>query len=187
MKTLTGHDGLPLHWREWGADLSLPTRGTVLIVHGLGEHIGRYEAVAGRLNDWGWHAAGYDQRGHGASGGPRGDIPAHDSLLRDLAAAIDGLRADERKGRGPLILLGHSMGGAVAARFVAGALEQAPWSRPVDVRAATRPMARRIAVRGPNRATSDGRGGGVAEVGVMRSPWQTRVRGPRRGRRRSGR
>ena len=132
MKTLTGHDGLPLHWREWGADLSLPTRGTVLIVHGLGEHIGRYEAVAGRLNDWGWHAAGYDQRGHGASGGPRGDIPAHDSLLRDLAAAIDGLRADDRKGRGPLILLGHSMGGAVAARFVAGALEQAPWSRPVD-------------------------------------------------------
>ena len=60
MKTLTGHDGLPLHWREWGADLSLPTRGTVLIVHGLGEHIGRYEAVAGRLNDWGWHVFNHD-------------------------------------------------------------------------------------------------------------------------------
>ena len=132
MKTLTGHDGLPLHWREWGADLSLPTRGSVLIVHGLGEHIGRYEALAQRLNDWGWHAAGFDQRGHGASGGPRGDVPRHDSLLLDLAAAIDSLRADQRKGRGPLILLGHSMGGAVAARFVAGALEQAPWSRPVD-------------------------------------------------------
>lgn len=132
MKTLSGHDGLPLHWREWGADLSLPTRGTVLIVHGLGEHIGRYEAVAQRLNDWGWHVAGYDQRGHGASGGPRGDIPRHDSLLLDLAATIDCLRADDRKGRGPLVLLGHSMGGAVAARFVAGALENAPWSRPVD-------------------------------------------------------
>lgn len=134
MKTLTGHDGLPLHWREWGADLSRPPRGVVLLVHGLGEHIGRYSELAGRLNDWGWHVAGYDQRGHGASGGARGDIPTLDALQRDLACVIDALRADDRIGRGPLVLLGHSMGGAVAARFVAGALEaQAPeWSRPVD-------------------------------------------------------
>lgn len=134
MKTLTGHDGLPLHWREWGADLSRPPRGVVLIVHGLGEHIGRYADAAARLNDRGWHVAGYDQRGHGASGGPRGDVPGADCLLRDLACVIDAVRADDRIGRGPLILLGHSMGGAVAARFVAGALDQPlpNWSRPVD-------------------------------------------------------
>lgn len=130
MKTLKAHDGLPLHWREWGC--SDPAHGTVLIVHGLGEHIGRYDALAEQLNRWGWHVAGYDQRGHGASGGARGDIPGPQALLQDLAGVLDALRADPRLGRGRLMLLGHSMGGLVAARFVAGALEQASWSRPVD-------------------------------------------------------
>lgn len=138
MKTLSGHDGLPLHWREWGADAGTPARGTVLIVHGLGEHIGRYAGVAERFNDWGWHVAGYDQRGHGASGGPRGDIPSVDALLRDLACVIDAVRGDARLGGGPLMLLGHSLGGLVAARFVAGQVPPSDggalpdWSRPVD-------------------------------------------------------
>lgn len=115
-----------------------PARGTVLIVHGLGEHIGRYERLAGQLNGWGWHAVGHDQRGHGASGGPRGDVPDEGSLLKDLALVIDALRADPVLGAGPLVLLGHSMGGYVAARFVAGGLAassagQLPaWFRPVD-------------------------------------------------------
>ncbi len=115
-----------------------PARGTVLIVHGLGEHIGRYEALAAQLNSWGWHVVGHDQRGHGASGGPRGDIADSESLLRDLAMVIDEVRADPQLGRGPLVLLGHSMGGLVAARFVAGGLAassggQLPmWFRPID-------------------------------------------------------
>jgi len=115
-----------------------PARGTVLIVHGLGEHIGRYEAVAARLNRWGWHVVGYDHRGHGASGGPRGDVPDAQALLRDLALVIDALRGDAELNRGPLLLLGHSLGGLLAARFVAGGLTansagQLPhWFRPVD-------------------------------------------------------
>ncbi len=68
MRTLSTFDGLPLHWRQWSKPGMEPARGTVLIVHGLGEHIGRYEAVAARLNSWGWHVVGHDQRGHGASG-----------------------------------------------------------------------------------------------------------------------
>jgi len=138
MRTLRTVDGLPLHWRQWrklGLD---PSRGTVLIVHGLGEHIGRYEAVAARLNSWGWHVVGHDQRGHGASGGARGDVPNEDSLLQDLALVIDELRADPVLGAGPLVLLGHSMGGLVASRFVAGGLTAntagalPAWFRPVD-------------------------------------------------------
>lgn len=115
-----------------------PARGTVLIVHGLGEHIGRYEALATRLNRWGWHVVGHDQRGHGASGGQRGDIASQDSLLKDLALVIDELRADAQLGAGPLVLLGHSMGGLVAARFVAGGLSVSnggvmpTWFRTVD-------------------------------------------------------
>ena len=94
-----------------------PARGTVLIVHGLGEHIGRYATLAGRLNAWGWHVVGHDQRGHGRSDGARGAIARGDALLHDLALVIDAVRAGLPA---PLVLLGHSLGGLVAARFVAG-------------------------------------------------------------------
>lgn len=123
-------DGLPLHLRDWACDAT--PQGTVLIVHGLGEHIGRYGALAADLNAAGWHVTGYDQRGHGASGGPRGALPRADSLLIDLARIVDSVREQGRAG--PLVLLGHSMGGLVAARFVAEALMDTPaaWSRPLD-------------------------------------------------------
>ena len=144
MQILTTTDGLPLHTRQWrkparGIDVTadkanIGRRGTVLIVHGLGEHIGRYAAVAERLNAEGWQVWGYDQRGHGESGGARGDVPDGEALQRDLAQAIDAVRANAEWTAGPLLLLGHSMGGLVAARFVAGGLmaKQPAWFRPVD-------------------------------------------------------
>ena len=119
---LSTRDGLQLHLQHWPA---VPAR-SVLIVHGLGEHIGRYAHVAAQLNAWGWQVFGYDQRGHGRSEGPRGGLRADDDLLHDLAAVIDAVRAAQP---GPLVLLGHSMGGLVAARFVAGG---DGWARPVD-------------------------------------------------------
>ena len=89
----------------------------MLIVHGLGEHCERYVRLAADLTAAGWLVHGYDQRGHGASEGARGDIATPTSLQGDLALLLDTLH-DERVPR-PLVLLGHSMGGAVAARFVA--------------------------------------------------------------------
>jgi alpha-beta hydrolase superfamily lysophospholipase len=129
MDTLRTADGLALQLRHWPA--GAPPRGQVLLVHGLGEHIGRYGHVAAALNARGWSVAGFDQRGHGRSEGARGVIAGADALLVDLAAVIDTLRP---RHAGPLVLLGHSMGGAVAARFVAEALAPRPaaWSRPVD-------------------------------------------------------
>jgi alpha-beta hydrolase superfamily lysophospholipase len=109
---MTTQDGLRLHLQRWPADAD--ARGTVQIVHGLGEHIGRYEHVAAALNAAGWHVAGHDQRGHGRSEGPRGGIPHPLALLGDLAMVIDHVR-----GAGKHVLLGHSMGGLVAARFAA--------------------------------------------------------------------
>ena len=138
MLILQTDDGLPLHWRQWRKPGPGAAKGTVLIVHGLGEHIGRYEALAAWLNAAGWQVAGYDQRGHGASGGKRGDLPDGEALQRDLAQVIDALRDDAELGSGPLLLLGHSMGGLVAARFVAGGLtantagDLPAWFRPVD-------------------------------------------------------
>jgi alpha-beta hydrolase superfamily lysophospholipase len=122
-------DGVQLQLRQWSC--AGQARGTALLVHGLGEHIGRYEHVAAHFNAWGWHAVGYDQRGHGRSEGARGRLPGDEALLDDLAQVIDATRA---AWPGPLLLLGHSMGGLVAARFVAEALGEAPapWSRPVE-------------------------------------------------------
>lgn len=128
--TLTTFDGLALHVQSWSTPGA--AQGTVLIVHGLGEHIGRYAHVAAQLNAWGWAAVGYDQRGHGRSAGARGRLPRSDALLQDLSRAIDAVRAAQP---GPLVLLGHSMGGLVAARFVAGGLAgdtAEAWCRPVD-------------------------------------------------------
>ncbi len=129
MDTLQTTDGLTLHLRRWPCEQA--ARGTVLIVHGLGEHIERYNDVAGVLNAQGWHVQGYDQRGHGHSTGPRGAIAQDNSLLVDLAQVIDLTRA---LSPGKLVLLGHSMGGLVAARLVAEALAAHPaaWSRDVE-------------------------------------------------------
>lgn len=130
MQTLSTYDGLALQLRRWPAPSASP-RGTVLIVHGLGEHVGRYSHVAEALRADGWNVAGYDQRGHGSSQGRRGAIGGADDLLQDLAMVIDQLRAGQP---GPLVLLGHSMGGLVAGRFVAEGLaaRPAPWYRPVQ-------------------------------------------------------
>ncbi len=130
MGTLTTTDGLVLQLFDGPAPLGAQ-RGTVLIVHGLGEHIGRYTAVAQHLAGAGWAVAGYDQRGHGRSAGGRGGLAADDSLLADLGAVIGhGRQATP----GPLVLLGHSMGGLVVARFVAEGLAATParWWQAVD-------------------------------------------------------
>ncbi|MCY4754580.1 alpha/beta hydrolase [Pelomonas aquatica] len=129
MTTIPTDDGLQLHLRHWPATAA-PVRGQLVIVHGLGEHIERYAHVAAALNAQGWDVHGWDHRGHGRSQGRRGDIPDHDALLRDTARVIDAVRRPGRR----FVLLGHSMGGLVAARFAAEALAAQPaaWSRPLD-------------------------------------------------------
>jgi len=89
----------------------------VIVVHGLGEHAGRYTRVAEQLNAWGYFVRGYDQCGHGESGGPPGSLPTDTRLLDDLADMVDAMRI-RMEPAVPLILLGHSLGGLVVARFV---------------------------------------------------------------------
>ncbi len=124
-------DGQRLHRVDWPC-ASPGRRGTVLIVHGLGEHSGRYAHVGKRLSVAGWDVVGYDQRGHGRSPGARGALPQGDTLLVDLGAVV-AQRRQEQPGR-PLLLLGHSMGGAVTARYVAEGLSAQPaaWWQAVD-------------------------------------------------------
>lgn len=125
MRPLATRDGLALHRHHWPC---AGARGHVLVVHGLGEHGGRYAALAHDLVAAGYEVSAYDHRGHGRSGGARGVIARADSLCDDLATVVDALQSE---GRPPTVLLGHSMGGLVAARFVAECLVARPaaWKR----------------------------------------------------------
>ena len=116
LTTFTAADGENLAVQDWPL-LEGTSRGTVLLVHGLGEHVGRYDALARRLNAWGFAVRGYDQYGHGESGGPRGGLTGEMRLLDDLADMVDATRA-RMAAHQPLVLLGHSVGWLVAARFV---------------------------------------------------------------------
>ncbi len=129
MNPVITDDGLSLHLRVWRA--RDPRRGVVVLVHGLGEHVERYDHVARRLNGLGFAVVGYDHRGHGRSPGPRGGMPSDESLCADLGRVLYAARAEFP---GPLVLLGHSLGGLIAGRFVAEGLQPTPaaWWRPVD-------------------------------------------------------
>ena len=130
MDSLRTADGLTLHLHHWPAQGA--ARGTVQVVHGLGEHLGRYAHVAAALNAQGWHVAGHDLRGHGHSAGRRGGLADSHAFLADVAQVQDQLR--HLCPGGPLVLLGHSLGGLIGARFAAEALapNPAPWSRPLS-------------------------------------------------------
>ncbi|WP_294767011.1 alpha/beta hydrolase [uncultured Rhodoferax sp.] len=117
LTTFVASDGDNVVIQDWPLEAGVRLRGVVIIVHGLGEHAGRYDHVARRLNAWGFAVRGYDQCGHGESGGAPGSLPTDTRLLDDLADIVDSTRARMDKGT-PLIVLGHSMGGLVAGRFV---------------------------------------------------------------------
>jgi len=111
--TLTGAGGLELYQRRWTRDGD--PRARVVITHGAGEHLGRYEHVAERLERGGYEVHAYDHRGHGRSQGRRADIGRMDDVVADLRTVIALARAErpERK----LFLLGHSMGGCIALEY----------------------------------------------------------------------
>lgn len=103
-------DGTQLYLHHW----ALPdTRRIALITHGLGEHGARYAVLARWLNSLGWNVVAWDQRGHGRSEGPRGALRSPQDPVTDLEDVIREVNPD----RQPLLLIGHSAGGAFAARF----------------------------------------------------------------------
>jgi alpha-beta hydrolase superfamily lysophospholipase len=118
LSTLTARDGANLAMQDWQPQDGVAPRAVVVLVHGLGEHAGRHEHVARRLNQWGLAVRGYDLYGHGDSDGVRGGLSHDERLLDDLVDVIDSTRALMGAGL-PLVLLGHSLGGLVAASAVA--------------------------------------------------------------------
>ncbi len=109
-RQVTLRDGSRLALRVWNP--ATEPCGTIVIAHGLGEHAGRYTALAGDLTAEGWEVHAPDLHGHGRSPGPRGVIPRPDAIRDDILAALSFARATSAS---PVVLLGHSMGGAFAA------------------------------------------------------------------------
>lgn len=107
--------GAQLHISSWPVEAP---RAAVLLAHGLFEHAARYDHVAARLNAAGMAVIAIDHWGHGKSDGVRGFVPAFDVYLDGMDALLAQVQEDHPGV--PRLLLGHSMGGLIAALHLGG-------------------------------------------------------------------
>ncbi|CAI2454069.1 Phospholipase ytpA [Serratia ficaria] len=106
-----GHGDIAVH--DWGNDRP---RYLALLVHGYGEHLGRYQYVARTLQAQGARVFGPDHLGHGLSQGERVLIEDYDQVVDDVQRVVSHF---QRLHPGvPLVVIGHSMGGMIATRYV---------------------------------------------------------------------
>ncbi len=109
----SGDTGERLFYQYWEPDA--PLRALVLVVHGLGEHGGRYLRVAGCLVAHGYGVYCQDLYGHGNSPGPRALLHGFTAHAQDVKAFHNAVRRDHPEGK--LYLVGHSMGAVVATEY----------------------------------------------------------------------
>ncbi len=111
LEKVQARDGESLALRHW--EPAGEARASLLIIHGLGEHGGRYERAGGIFAVGGLDTWALDLRGFGASGGRRAYVERLDTWLDDIADRLATLRATAK----PVVLFGHSMGGLIATRY----------------------------------------------------------------------
>jgi len=106
-------DGVDFFVRGWEPDHK--PKALVALVHGLGEHTGRYEHVARAMTDAGYALAGFDLRGHGKSSGIRGHFPSLEAVMQDIKDFFIFLT--QRYPDLPQFLYGHSLGGLLVLTY----------------------------------------------------------------------
>lgn len=116
--------------REWKQEG--PLQGVLCLIHGLGEHSGRYQHVAAYLTRAGYAVMALDLQGHGKTGGQRGHIQSYDSLLKDIQKLLQ--QARKKYPQTPLFLYGHSLGGNLVLNYalsqedtLTGVIASSPW------------------------------------------------------------
>lgn len=107
-------DELNLYFQGWQTELS--QKGVVCLIHGLGEHSGRYAYWAGMLNQAGYSMLAMDLRGHGKSDGQRGHVRTYEEYFKDTDLLLEEARY--RFPQTPLFLYGHSLGAMIIADYV---------------------------------------------------------------------
>lgn len=116
-----GQDGIGFYVQGWEPEGSAP-KALIALVHGLGEHTGRYVHVGEAMTQAGYALAGFDLRGHGKSGGARGHSSSLEAYMQDIRQFLR--LVGQRYPDLPLFLYGHSLGGvltlAYAIQFGAG-------------------------------------------------------------------
>jgi lysophospholipase len=117
---LVSFDGTPIFFRRLTSRGRV--KGAVMLIHGMGEHGGRYKEFSEYLASQGFNSCLPDLRGFGLSGGRRGSARRFEYFLMDLDAVHRAVRSWEG---GELFFLGHSFGGLVTAEFVASGRVQA--------------------------------------------------------------
>ena len=125
-------DGLSLFGQSWQPEDQ--PRAVVCLVHGMGEHSGRYVHVADRLTKAGYALFTFDIRGHGKSSGPRGHTPSYEALMKDIPSLLEV--ADKQFPQLPFFLYGHSLGGNLVLNYILrhqpqlkGVIVTDPWLR----------------------------------------------------------
>jgi acylglycerol lipase len=126
---LASKDGTSLFWRSWVPES--PPRAAIAIVHGLAEHVGRYDHVGRHLALRGCAVYAVDYRGHGQSAGRRVHVDAFDEYVDDVGSLVALVK--EKHPALSCFLLGHSQGGLITLLYVlrrpeglAGAIVSAP-------------------------------------------------------------
>jgi acylglycerol lipase len=130
--SITASDGTVLEAAHWKSD---KPKAVIALVHGFGDHKDRFAHVAKQFTAKQMDVVAVDMRGHGKSGGKRGDIPSYAQVLEDVEYMIRHCR--EQFIDLPIFLYGHSWGGAIALRFamnenrmeISGLIATSPWLR----------------------------------------------------------
>lgn len=107
---IEAEDGIRLLTRHWAAT---SPRATMLIVHGLSEHSGRWEHVGEFFGGHGFDVHAIDLRGHGGSGGDRIDVEEFAHYLDDVSLMMETMVGLGR----PVVMYGHSMGGLICTAY----------------------------------------------------------------------
>lgn len=115
---LQNKQGIWLYWREWAPTNNKTPVGVVFLCGGLFEHGARYDAVAQRLNQQGFHAFYMDNQGHGNSEGDRAYVESFFDYVDDQSMFVQRMMAKYPELASlPRFLFGHSMGGLIATHF----------------------------------------------------------------------